>query len=58
MTVIDADTHVVEDTMIWDYIPAADAAYKPTAITADEESKLAYSSGGKQFWLMVAKPEF
>ena len=33
MTVIDADTHVVEDTMIWDYIPAADAAYKPTAIT-------------------------
>ncbi len=52
MAVIDADTHVVEDIMIWDYVSDADAAYKPVAVTSDESSNLAYSSGGKQFWLI------
>lgn len=52
MTVIDSDTHVVEDKMIWDYVSGAEAAYKPIAVTLDEESRLAYSSGGKHFWLI------
>ncbi len=52
MTVIDADTHVVEDVMIWDYVSQADAAYKPVSVTADEVSNLAYSSGERQFWLI------
>lgn len=52
MTVIDSDTHVVEDAMIWDYVSKTDAAYKPVPMTADEDSHLAYSSGGRQFWLI------
>ena len=38
MTVIDSDTHVVEDAMIWDYVSKTDAAYKPVPMTADEDS--------------------
>lgn len=55
MKIVDADTHVVEDAMIWDYVPEAEAAHKPLTLTSNEETRLAYSSGGSQFWLIDGK---
>lgn len=50
--IIDSDTHVVEDEMIWDWVSKADARYKPISINSTEVSHAAYSSGSTRFWLI------
>ncbi len=52
MSVIDADTHIVEGPAIWDHVRSEDEAYRPLTITSERESRAAYSSGGKEFWMI------
>src|SRR6185295_4671192 len=53
--IIDSDTHVVEDDMIWNFVSKDDARYKPIAVESSEVSYAAYSSGGSRFWLIDGK---
>jgi predicted TIM-barrel fold metal-dependent hydrolase len=53
--IIDSDTHVVEDEMIWAWVSKAEARYKPIAIDSKEVSHAAYSSGSTRFWLIDGK---
>ncbi|MCB2106551.1 MAG: amidohydrolase [Rhodobacteraceae bacterium] len=52
MTVIDADTHVVEGPAIWDFVRPEDEAFRPLSVTSERESRHAYSSGGREFWMI------
>ena len=52
MVVIDSDTHVVEGPEIWTHVRPEDDAFRPLSITADRESRHAYTSGGKEFWMI------
>lgn len=52
MTVIDADTHIVEGRAIWDHVWPEDDAFRPIPVTSERASRHAYSSGGKDFWLI------
>ena len=53
--IIDSDTHVVEDDMIWNFVSKDDARYKPLSVESSEVSYTAYSSGGSRFWLIDGK---
>jgi predicted TIM-barrel fold metal-dependent hydrolase len=52
MAVIDSDTHIVEGPEIWTHVRPQDDAFRPLSITADRESNHAYTSGGRQFWMI------
>ena len=52
MAVIDADTHIVEGPGIWTHVRPDDHSFRPLAVTSESESRHAYSSGGKEFWLI------
>ena len=45
MNVIDADAHVVENELVWNYLDGAEKKYRPTLVTMPGES-------GRQFWLL------
>jgi predicted TIM-barrel fold metal-dependent hydrolase len=54
MHIVDADTHVVEAEVIWDYLDPADRAHRPVTVSVDAlpgELKQR-AMAGRKFWLV------
>ena len=52
-SVVDSDTHVVEDEHVWEYLTPSDQAHRPVVLAANTRAAAkAYRSGGNAFWLI------